>query len=278
MRKAHPVALCLLALVVMTPLVGCSKMQARVEMRKGNDLYKKEDFKGALAQFQKGLELDPGATFVWRSVGLSAMALFRPDSDSPENKRYGEQAIEAFKKYLASYPNDEKVKDYLLTSYMNAERYGDALAYLKAEQAKKPTDLKIDNAIVTVLLKQDKLQDAYDWARSHASKSDPTVYYSLGVTAWDKAYRGGISDPVQKNAMIDFGMKLLDEALRLNKDYADAMVYKGLLIRERVKMIPEDPVKQQELVAEAEALRKKAIELKKKAEEEAAKQANAASA
>ncbi len=279
MRKAAPVALSILVLAIALPLAGCQKMRARIEMKKGNEAYKKESYKEAIKQYQDGLELDPSVTFVWRSVGLAAMALYKPGVETKENQDYGKLAIEAFQKYLRSYPTDEKVKDYMLTTFMNAGRYQDALNYLKAEATRKPTDAKLDGAIVTVLIRQDKLQDAYNWAKSHASRTDPTVFYSIGVTAWDKAYqsrKAGDPDTVTRQSWITFGTQVLDDALRLKPDYHEAMVYKGLLIREQIELEP-DPVKQQEMLAEAEAIRKRALELRQKAEQEAAKQASAPS-
>lgn len=279
MRKVAPVALFLLSLAVVLPLAGCEKMRARIEMKKGNEAYKKENYKEAITQFQDGLKLDPSATFVWRSVGLAALALVRPGVETKENQDYGKLAIEAFQKYLQSYPTDEKVKDYLLTTYMYAGLYQDALNYLKAEAIRRPTDAKLDGAIVSVLITQDKLQDAYNWAKSHASRTDPAVFYSIGVTAWNKAYqarRAGDPDTATRQAWITFGSQVLGDALRLKPDYHEAMVYKGLLIREQIELEP-DPVRQQEMLAEAEAIRKRALELRQKAEQEAAKQASAAS-
>lgn len=279
MRKVAPVALFLLSLTAVLPLAGCEKMRARIEIKKGNEAYKKENYREAIKQFQDGLQLDPSIYRVWRSVGLAALALFRPGVDTKENQDYGKLAIESFQKYLQSYPTDEKVKDYLLSTYMSAERYDDALKYLRAEQVRKPNDAKLDSAIVTILIRQDKLKDAYAWAKSHASKSDPAVFYSIGVTAWDKAYqarKAGDPDIATRQAWITFGEQVLGESLKLKPDYHEAMVYKGLLIREQIELEP-DPVKQQEMLAEAEALRKKSLELRQKAELEAAKQASAAS-
>lgn len=278
MRKTAPAALLLLSLVVALPMTGCQKITARMEMKKGNEVYRQEDYKKAITHFETALKMDPSAKFLWRSVGLSALALFRPDTDTPENTKYGQLAIDAFGKYLQAFPDDSKVQDYLLTSYMSTERFDDALTYLKAAAAKKPTDVALDSAIVSVLIRQGKLDEAYAWAKSHASKADATAFYSIGVVAWDKAYRSPDPDETKQRAVIDFGMLCLNDALRLKPDYADAMVYKGLLLRQVEKLEP-DPLKKIELADEATKLRDKAIALKKKAEEEekaaAAKLANA---
>ncbi len=275
MRKTAPVVLLLLSTVAALPMTGCQKITARMEMKKGNEVYKKEDYKTAIQHFEAALKLDPGADFLWRSVGLSALALYKPDGEGPENDKHAQLAIDAFGKYIKAFPEDAKGKDYLLTTFMTAKRFDEALAYLRAEAAKKPTDVGLDSSIVSILIQQDKLREAYDWASTHASKTDAAAFYSIGVVAWSKAYRSPDPDEVKQREMIDFGMKCLDDALRLNPNYADAYIYKGLLLRQ-VEKLELDPQKKVDLANEANTLRDKGIALKKKADEEAAKAAAAA--
>src|SRR5271154_714050 len=99
-------ALAALTFLVLPLLSGCRQLEARVELKKGNSLYQQEQYSEAIKQFQKGLELDPSDTFAWRSVGLSALALYRPGDDSPQNLAYARTATEAFQNYLKDTPDD----------------------------------------------------------------------------------------------------------------------------------------------------------------------------
>src|SRR5689334_16117075 len=147
-----PIALLLLA-VALPALAGCNKLQARVELKKGNEEYRNESYTKALEQFQKGLKLDPDATFAWRSVGLTALALYRPGDDSPKNVGYGKTATDAFEHYLLDYPNDKKVREYLLSTYVNSKRYDDALAYIDRRAQEAPSEIPDANKLkVNVLL------------------------------------------------------------------------------------------------------------------------------
>lgn len=259
MRRAFS-SVCLLA-VVLVPLSGCNKMQARVELKRGNELYKEEAYRAAMEQFQKGLQMDPGATFAWRSVGLSAMAVYRPGAKSADNDKYATIAVDAFRKYLADYPRDEKVQEYLMTMLINSERYDDALNMMKAQLAKTPNKPGLSQGIVSTLAKAGRLEEAYSWALKQGGTPDPVLFYSIGVSCWDKAYYDPMLDTTARGKVVDTGLAATKKALDLKPDYFEAMAYYNLLFREKAKL-ELDPAKAQEWIAQAEEWTKKAIALR----------------
>jgi hypothetical protein len=58
------------------------------------------------------------------------------------------------------------------------------------------------------------------------------------------------------------GIEAVDHAIQIKPDYAEALVYKGLLLRLQANM-EKDPVKQKQLLQDADKLRDKANELRK---------------
>lgn len=271
MHRSAPI---LLTLLLTAPLLaGCNKIQARVEMKKGNTLYANESYREALDQFQKGLELDPHATFAWRSVGLTALALFHPGDESPENKQFAETAIDAFQKYLEDYPDDEKVRQYLLTTYVNTHRFDDALAAIEhmEQQAGKPeVKEQLEASKVRVLVQADQLDKAYELTKAYNGPDKPELLYTIGVTHWGKSYNATADmDPAERAHHVDTGLAALQEAMQIKPEYFEAMVYYNLLYREKAKMEP-DPLKQQEYFAVAQewVVKAKALRDKLKAQQE----------
>jgi tetratricopeptide (TPR) repeat protein len=258
MRRKRP-RVAVVAVLILAPLAlgltGCQKFQARMELKRGNDLYADEVYKEAIAQFQKGLALDPSATFAWRSVGLAAMALYRPGVETPENRQYAETAVDAFKKYLAAFPKDEKVEEYLITTLINAKKYDEALSRLKTQGQKDPTKAGVDGVIVATLTKAGRLEEAYTWAKR---RPDPTILYGISVAAWDKAYNDPMLDKASRGKFVDLGLEAAAHSLRLKSDYYEAMTYYNLLFREKAKL-EDDPLKAQEWYAKATEWRDKAI-------------------
>jgi tetratricopeptide (TPR) repeat protein len=257
-------AVSLLVVAVLT--AGCHKFEARVQLKQGNVLYENESYKDALAQFQKGLEIDPAATFAWRSVGLSAMALHRPGIEGEENKKYADTAIDAFNKYLSTNPKDkEKVEEYLTTVLINDSRWDEALARLEKQAQGEPGNADLERAIVTTLLKAGRVEDAYQRA-TQASKPDPQLLYSVGVACWGMSYGDPTLDPVKRVQVVDMGIEATKKSLDLDPDFFDAMAYYNLLFREKAKLATtfEEADRYNK---EADVWLKKALELREKEKE-----------
>jgi predicted Zn-dependent protease len=253
-----------LVLLVLPALTGCDKVAARVELKKGNELYKNEQYSEALKLFQLGLKRDPDAIFAWRSVGLTALALYRPGDESAKNVQYGKTATEAFEKYLAEFPQDHKVREYLVSTYVNSKRYNDALAYLDRRAAEAPQEVpNIQQMKLNILTQAGRLDDAWNLVKQHPEAAKPETYYSLGVAAWDKSYHDSSLDQAARTQLIDNGLDALDKALKLKPEYFEAMVYTNLLYREKAKM-QTDANLRTEYTAKADEWQQKALALRKK--------------
>jgi tetratricopeptide (TPR) repeat protein len=262
MRKVAvtPILLTMAAAVLLS---GCDKLQARVELNKGNSYYKNEKYKDALLQFQKGVALDPSLKFAWRSVALTAMVLYHPGVDNPENNRYFSTAVDGFKKYLEAFPQNQKVQDYLIACYVNAAKYDDVLRYLQDDLKKHPGDLKDHKAIVSIYLRTQRIKEAYDWITSHIPKTEAEPYYLVSVYCWDKAYRDPSISSQVRSEFVELGLSSVDKALQMQPEYFDAMIYNNLLLREKAKLQTDEKLKQ-EYFDKADQWRTKALALREK--------------
>lgn len=242
-----------------------------MEFKQGNASYKSENYREAIMYYKRGLDLDPDSKQVWRSVGLAAMAVYRPGDTSKQNLGYAEEALSAFEKFAEAYPDDAKVQDYILTILMSSERYDDALKRLKAKVAKNPNDKETNQAIVTVLIRADKLDEAIAYVKGLGARADGVSHYTVGVACWDKAYHDPMLSPEQRGLIVDAGIDALRKSVALTPDSFDSLVYLNLILREKAKL-EVDPEKQQALIAEAVIYqdKAKAIVAARKAKEAAA--------
>lgn len=236
-----------LVLLTLPALTGCNKIQARAELKKGNELYRNEQYTDALKEFQLALQQDPDATFAWRSVGLSALALYRPGDDNPRNVGYATTAIDAFEKYLADYPDDEKVSDYLMTTYVNAKKYDDALAFIDRRIQEKPAEAaKLQRTKITIMTQAGRLDQAFQLANSLQGEEKAQTLFAIGASAWDRVFHQGETLDYEGRAkLVDMGLDAVKKALDIQPDFANAMVYYGLLYRQKAAL-ETDPAKRLE--------------------------------
>ena len=247
-------AVCALGALV---LGGCDRFAARIEFKNGNSAYKNESYREAIESYHKGLDLDPSAKQVWRSLGLAAMALYRPGDDNPTNAGYAKEAIDAFGKYLEAYPNDEKVREYQLTTLLNSEQYDAALKKLEEGARNNPGDPRMEEGIVSVLLKAKRLDEAAARVAKQGARATYSMNYSLGVYCWDKAYRDPMLDAESRGKIVDQGIEALKRAVQQQPNEFEPNVYYGLILREKAKL-ELDPEKQQAIIAEAMTYQEKA--------------------
>ena len=237
-------------IVLSVSLAGCDKFEARTAFKQGNVSYKNENYREAMASYERGLRLDPDAKKVWRSLGLAALAVYRPGDQSKQNQEYAETALDAFEKYSEAYPQDTKVQEYILTILMGSERFDDALKRLRINAQKNPNDKATLQAITTILVKQKKLEEADAWVKSLGARADSVNYYTVGVYAWDIAYHDPMLPAEERMKVVETGIEALRKSVQLAPDSFDSNVYLNLILREKAKL-ETDPVVQQELIAEA---------------------------
>ncbi len=92
--------------------------------------------------------------------------------------------------------------------------------------------------------------------------TDPQGYLVLATFYWEKAFKDPRLSAAQKGAYIDAGIAATDRALEYAPDYVDALTYKNILLRMKANT-EANPATRQALVAEADALRNRAMELQK---------------
>jgi tetratricopeptide (TPR) repeat protein len=266
MRRS--LALAALVFLVVPLLGGCRQLQARVELKKGNSLYQQEQYSEAIKQFQKGIDLDPSDTFAWRSVGLAALALYRPGDDSPKNLDYARTATTAFENYLKDNPDDAKVQDYLMSILVSSKQYKEALSFVDQLQQRHPeevNDPKWNKYRVNVLIQAGELEQAQQLALKTPGPEQPVSLYSIGVASWGKVYNNNSIDFAAKQQKVELGLASLHKAVELKPDYYDAMFYLGLMLREKAKLEIDGNARTAD-VNEAEDWLKKGLDLRKKAQ------------
>jgi tetratricopeptide (TPR) repeat protein len=213
---------------------GIDKLRARDNLNKGVQAFKTAKYNQAVEHFEKAIQHEPTYVNARLYLGMAYFSQYIPGADSPENNQNAKAASDQFLKVLELEPKN--------TTAINT------LASLHFQQAQgQALDVKIK-----------KLDEAKEWYEKLA-EVDPQnkeAYYTLGVISWAKFYPqrmaaraklgmkpedpGPIKDKKLKEELkaqwmptIDSGLKHLEKALEIDKEYDDAMAYYSLLLREK---------------------------------------------
>lgn len=257
--------LCLLvALILSFSVASCQRLNARVKLREANDLYVQERYAEALKTYVAVRKIDPSFPDVDRLIGYCNIALYKPEDTTPANEKYADTAILELQTYLKKRPNDEVTREALINLFLNANRTSQAIDYFRNYLKDHPADLNAVKSIATLYAKQGNFNEALNWYQKITllDGQNPEAFYTYGVVLYEKVAKNPPEDMNERLAYIEKGKGALQRASELRADYFEAVVYMNLLFREQAK-VELDPIKQQELIAQAETWRNKAVAINK---------------
>ncbi len=108
MNKTGRVLTVLAVLLALFSAVGCDRLRARDQLNKGVNSYKNARYEEAIEHFKNAVALDPRLINAQLYLATAYAQQYIPGAETPENNRYAEQAIEEFKKVLATNPPKEQ--------------------------------------------------------------------------------------------------------------------------------------------------------------------------
>jgi len=232
-------------------------------IRDANDAYSKEDYATALKLYQRAREID-GQSFpdLDRMVGYSLIGLYVPDDKTPANVKNADAAIVELRKYLKNRPDDRIAREALINLYLNAERVTDAINYFREWLQTHPADVEAVRSVATLYAKQGNFNESLNWYEKITllDKQNPESFYIYGVVCYEKVSKNPPADPAEKMAIIEKGKAALQRAIQLKPDYFESIVYLNLLFRQQA-LVETDPIKQQDLIRQADELKNRAVEI-----------------
>jgi len=258
--------LCLIAaLTLALSSLGCTKIQARMEIKAANEAYQKEDWSTALQHYRRARQIDPSFDDLTRLVGYSEIGLYVPDDKTPKNEAHADAAILELNNYLQKKPDDRIARDALINMYLNANRTTQAIDYFINYLHGHPADLEAVKSIATLYAKQGDFNKSLEWYEKITllDAKNPESFYIFGVVCYEKVSKNMAgADPAQKMDLINKGKVSLQHAIDMKPDYAEAMAYLNLLWRQQALVDAiTDPVKAQADVAQADAIRNQTLQI-----------------
>jgi tetratricopeptide (TPR) repeat protein len=133
-------------------LVGCNLVQAKAAFKDGNRLYKEENYRKAIEEYERAVKLKPNFAEAHFYLASSEQSLYRPGKEGEENTMRLEKAVEHYEKSLAvNKANTENLKQVRLNtlgaltaiySEPPLQNYEKALGYAEQLVKDDPNDVK----------------------------------------------------------------------------------------------------------------------------------------
>jgi Tfp pilus assembly protein PilF len=206
---------------------SCEKLKARDQLNRGVQAYRSAQYPQAVENFKMAVQLDPNFPTARLYLATAYMSQYIPGADSPENVQMATAAHDQFQKVLDQDPKNDVAIASIASLYYNQKKFDEAKQWYEKLVAVNPN-----------------------------SKEG---YYTLGVIAWSKWYPvygaaraklgmkpedpGPIKDKKVKEELkaqwlpvLSDGLKNLEKALEIDKEYDDAMAYMNLLTREKADL------------------------------------------
>ena len=269
--RQWPAAALLLLLAVSLGLSGCTKLRARDQLNKGVANFREGHYDAAIENFKESRSLDPELLNARVYLATAYAAMYIPGAPSDENVRVAEQAVAEF-------------QDVLTHDASNLSAI-DGLGSILFQMAGTP-------------FQPEKYQESKTYHLKHISLSpaDAEPYYWVGVINWTLAYRANtelrqiynvenlrrqIKDPdplpealrvqfaEQYGAVVDEALQMLEKAVQARPNYADAISYQSLVLRQKADQ--SDSTTRAALEKQADDLLEQSRVIKQRQAEEAAK-------
>ena len=130
-RKTQRIVFAAAAIAVILAFTGCqensyTKLSANYHFGKANSLFRENQYRKAITEYEATLKYNPNMTQAYRFLGESYKQLFKPGVDTPLNKELEQKTLAALTKALEIEPNNSDIIYSLGDMYDKTRKFPEA--------------------------------------------------------------------------------------------------------------------------------------------------------
>jgi Flp pilus assembly protein TadD len=249
---------CTAALLAVLYLSACHYFEARISADKGYRSYLNKKFVEAITNYDHANKLFPSNSKIRRNLGYAHLGAAKESTEKAEIDRHYRLAIEHLGKVLAEEPDDKELAGVMLDAWTQAGRLEDAARFYQDRVASSPKNMETLRLLGMIEVRRGNYQAALDTyeTRHKLRPNDMQLYASKAILCWEWLRSGSLSDPAQALRVASLGLDAALEVDRKDPKHPSALIYAGLLLRERAKRQVNQDEAQKDLLAAQRYLEK----------------------
>jgi TonB family protein len=240
-------------LVAAAPLIAQDPMDARGWIQRGTQQFQQGQYPQAAASFQRAVQSDPSNVTAHLSLGTAWMQQYIPGMQSPDNAAVAATATREFLKVLELDSSNTQAMSSLASLELNQRKWDQAQAWYEKLVAANPADSKSWYSLGFIA-----------WARWYPAVSQARVALGMKLDDPGPLPAGPVKEDLKTryNAVLEGGLRALQQGLLIDPKFDDAMAYMNLLIRERADL-RDTPEEYQRDISQANDWVDKAMQVKR---------------
>ena len=234
-------------------ITGCARIDARIEANEAYQAYQNKDYASAVLHYEKALKNAPDNFTILRNLGFAHLNAARETKISEEIKSHHNRAINYLFQLLKEYPEDKELSALLVDTWTQADRLEEAAAYYRDYAARFPNDPESWRILGQIEIRRGNYQAALETyeRRKALLPKDLQVVTGKAILCWEWLRSGSIDSPEKAIEIATLGLDAALEADKQNPKHPTALVYAGLLLRQRASH-QQNPQESQKDLLEAQ--------------------------
>lgn len=182
----------------------------------------------------------------------------------PEKLNTPEKSEPLVKRMIEMEPNDPANYQVLGKVYEDAARMEEAEAAYRQAIELNPSLSDSYQVLAGFFNRQGDFENTLQAMaeRAKVDSKNPEAFHQMSVWYWEKVDKDYTLSREKKLEYLNAGLEAEEQALALNPDYLEAVVYKGLLLRQQA-LLETNRARQAALIREADQLQQRAMALQK---------------
>lgn len=242
-----------LVLVCMLGLLGCDRLRAHVAASNGYAAYQGGRFEEAVEAYEKSLAALPADTSIQRNLAFSHLGAARESASEVKAQPHFNKAVDTLLLLADGDPNNKEIVGILFDAAVDANRINELVHFFKKQTIMKPQDIESIRMLGLAELRRGNYAaavQAFD-KRLLLEPENANTHASKATLCWEWLRMDSPKEKAIAISVAEQGLAAAIIADKLDPQHPSALVYAGLLLRERASRQQDDKLAQAD-IAEAE--------------------------